>query len=108
MSAWLPGAFLVARARWDVAEPLIAFMVAAVFVVCLPIGKTRRELLRERSPRYQMLYAAALAALAAIAILLAHDWLSPSATFRAVAVRLALTAGLAGLPLPLGGILGDT
>jgi len=107
MSAWLPGAFLVARARWDVVEPLIALMVAAVSIVCLPIGKTRRELLRERSPRYQMLYVAALVALAAIAILLGHDWLFPSATFRSVAARVALTAGLAGLPLLLVAILRD-
>ncbi|HEY4844537.1 MAG TPA: hypothetical protein VII89_02485 [Candidatus Dormibacteraeota bacterium] len=107
MSAWLSGALLVAMTRWDVVEPLIALMVAALFAVLLPIDKNRRELLRERSPQFQMLYVAALAALAAIAILLAHDWLFPSATFRAAAARVALTAGLVGLPLLLVAILRD-
>ena len=107
MSAWLSGALLAARRQWGVAELLIALMVAALFVVCLPIDKNRRELLRERSPRFQILYVAALATLAAIAILLAHDWLFPSATFRAVAARVALTAGLVGLPLLLVAILRD-
>lgn len=97
----------MARMRWDVVEPLIALMLAVMFVVFLPIDKNRRELVRERSLQFQMLYVTALAALAAIAILLAHDWLSPSATFRAVAARVALTAGLVGLPLLLVAILRD-
>lgn len=97
----------MARARWDVVEPLIALMVAALFVVFLPIDKNRRELLRERSLQFQMLYVAALAALAAIAILLAHDWLFPSVSFRAIAARVALTGGLVALPILLVSILRD-
>lgn len=97
----------MARARWDVVEPLIALMVAALFVVFLPIDKNRRELLRKRSPQFQMLYVAALAALAAIAILLAHDWLFPSVSFRAIAARVALTGGLVALPILLVAILRD-
>ena len=107
MSAWLSGALLVAMTRLDVVEPLIALMVAALFVVFLPIDKNRRELLRAGSPRFQMLYVASLAALAAIAILLAHDWLFPSVSFRAIAVRVALTGGLVALPILLVAILRD-
>ena len=107
MTAWLSGALLVTMTRLDVVEPLIALMLAALIVVSLPIDKNRRELLRERSPRFQMLYVAALAALAAIAILLAHDWLFPSVSFRAIAVRVALTGGLLALPILLVAILRD-
>lgn len=78
-----------------------------MFVAFLPLDKDRRALLREKSVRYQVLFAVALATLAAIAIALAHDWLAPSATFRAVAVRLALTAAVVGLPVLLMLVLRD-